>query len=56
MDKLAWSNGEKPRRSQKSDNPNFKKRLEDLLENRTKENIIIPNFTPEKRGDLEAFL
>ena len=25
MDKLAWSNGEKPRRSQKSDNPNFKK-------------------------------
>ena len=38
------------------DNNDFKKRLEDLLENRIKENIVIPNFTPEKCGDLEAFL
>ena len=40
----------------KYDNSNFKKRLDNLLENRTKENIIIPNFIPEKRGDLENFL
>ena len=40
----------------KYDNPNFKKRLDNLLENKTCDNIVIPNFIPDERGDLEAFL
>ena len=39
----------------KYDNSNFKKRLDDLLENRSKENIKIPNFVSVKQGSLEEF-
>ncbi len=40
----------------KYDNENFKQRLDDLLENRSKEDIKIPNFVPVKQGTLETFL
>ena len=38
------------------DNTDFKKRLDILLENRSMDDIMIPNFVSEKCGDLEAFL
>ena len=40
----------------KYDNNDFKKRLDNLLENRSKDNIIIPNFIPDEYGDLEEFI
>ena len=40
----------------KYDNENFKQRLDDLLENRSKEDIKIPNFVSVKQGTLETFL
>jgi len=38
------------------DNSNFKKRLNDLLEKRSKDDIIIPNIVSDKCGTLESFL
>ena len=40
----------------KYDNESFKQRLDDLLENRSKEDIKIPNFVPVEQGSLEEFL
>ena len=40
----------------KYDNESFKQRLDDLLENRSKEDIKIPNFVPTIRGNLTEFL
>ena len=39
----------------KYDNENFKQRLDDLLENRSKEDIKIHNFVPTIRGNLTEF-
>ena len=39
----------------KYDNDNFKLRLDNLLENRSKEDIKIPNFVSVKQGSLEEF-